>query len=865
MAAIVSDARLRPRLQTYSKSGLWLIAVCFIFSGATGLIYEVLWARMLGLVFGATTFAISAVLAAFMGGLALGSAWAGRLAARIKKPLRAYALLEVGVALYALAVPFLFHSIDGVYAFIWTHFHPGFYAFSLWRFVLSCAVLLIPTTLMGATLPVLTAALVRSSKETRNSIARLYTCNLVGAILGTILAGFFLLPELGIRATIYTAAIINILIGLAAFFIDRQDAGALTMDAGDEHATLNASSAMDKTATQLDAQAASDENSRERAILERDDLTHKREGIADVLKIDSQKFWLLAAFISGFVTISTQVAWTRVLTMVIGSSTYAFSIVVALFLLGLSSGAYIISTQKQNVNLRRTVRNVEVATAITLFLSLWITNRTPGLLIEIGTGMQLGSWLGLLALQILIAALLILFPAVLMGMVMPLVLVWAGKAGESASVRLVGRSYAVNTLGAIVGAFSTGFILIPKIDTRFTILFAAALCIMLAGIAYKPARADGDVGLHRSLAVGATVALILILFTVGRMMSLNLGDLSKGAYDLLVRLRANPQFSQGETSERKYSAETNRLLMYKEGPTATVSVREDWGVRSMAINGRTNASDKDDMPTQVMLGQLPLLLAPRMERALIVGYGSGVSVGALLESPLKSLECLELEPEVVSAASYFNHVNHEPLKDARLKLIIDDARTYLHVNPTQYDIIVSEPSHPWVPGVANLFTQEFFELGRSRLKDDGVFAQWVQIYQLSPESLRSVLATFLKVFPHARVFRVGGAAQGKDLILVGSRSPLPLERMNARRSEPRMAAELARINLQDEASIASWYVCDETQLAPAVTGAIINTDDNMRVETRAPREAFLPLMDKNAAWIEMLAQQAEAARLIAGN
>jgi spermidine synthase len=840
MAAIISDADLRPRLKAYSKSGLWLIAVCFIFSGATGLIYEVLWARMLGLVFGATTFAISAVLAAFMGGLALGSAWAGRLAARIKKPLRVYAVLEIGVAFYALAVPFLFGLIDNVYALIWTQFHPGFYAFSLWRFVLSCIVLLIPTTLMGATLPVLTAALVRSSSETRNSIARLYTCNLGGAILGTVLAGFFLLPELGIRATIYTAAIINILIGLAAFLIERQDAGALTTHTSDERANLNASNTVSE-------------------ISEPDDLTHARESANDALndasKIDSQKFWLLAAFISGFVTISTQVAWTRVLTMVIGSSTYAFSIVVALFLLGLSSGAYIISTQKSNVNLRRTVLNVEVATAIALFLSLWITNRTPGLLIDIGTSLQLGSWLGLLALQILIAALLILFPAVLMGMVMPLVLVWAGKAGESASVRLVGRSYAVNTLGAIVGAFSTGFILIPKIDTRFTILFAAALCIMLAGVAYKPARADADGGLHRSLAVGATVALVLVLFIFGRMMSLNLGDLSKGAYDLLVRLRANPQFSQGETSERKYSAETNRLLMYKEGPTATVSVREDWGVRSMAINGRTNASDKDDMPTQVMLGQLPLLLAPHTERALIVGYGSGVSVGALLESPLQSLECLELEPEVVSAASYFNHVNHEPLKDARLKLIIDDARTYLHVNPTQYDIIVSEPSHPWVPGVANLFTQEFFELGRSRLKDDGVFAQWVQIYQLSPESLRSVLATFLKVFPHARVFRVGGAAQGKDLILVGSRSPLPLERINERRNEPRMSAELARINLQDEASLASWYVCDETQLAPAVNGAIINTDDNMRVETRAPREAFLPLMERNAAWIEMLAQK----------
>src|SRR5215212_1679452 len=178
MVAVSDQAQeVRPDLHVYSKSSLWLVALCFILSGATGLIYEVLWARMLGLVFGATTFAISAVLAAFMGGLALGSAWAGRLAARIQRPLRAYGLLEIGIALYALAVPFLFRLIDSAYALVWEQFHPGFYAFSLWRFVLSCCVLLIPTTLMGATLPVLASALLRSPAHTATSVTRLYTCN----------------------------------------------------------------------------------------------------------------------------------------------------------------------------------------------------------------------------------------------------------------------------------------------------------------------------------------------------------------------------------------------------------------------------------------------------------------------------------------------------------------------------------------------------------------------------------------------------------------------------------------------------------------------------------------------------------------
>src|SRR4029079_13784319 len=198
----------------------------------------------------------------------------------------------------------------------------------------------------------------------------------------------------------------------------------------------------------------------------------------------------------------------------------------------------------------------------------------------------------------------------------------------------------------------------------------------------------------------------------------------------------------------------------------------DWDITSMAINGRTNASDRADMATQVMLGQMPLLLAPKLDNALIAGYATGVTAGSMLQSPIQSIDCLELEPATVNGSRFFEHVNNHPLSDGRMHLIIDDARTYLRVTPNRYDMIVSEPSHPWVPGVANLFTREFFELGRDRLSDEGVFVQWVQIYQLSTETLRSVLATYQGVFPHVLVFRVGGVDKGKDLLLVGSNKPL---------------------------------------------------------------------------------------------
>lgn len=811
MASVITEARQNTVVSIYSNKTVWLIGICFVLSGATGLVYEVLWARMLGLVFGATTLAISTVLAAFMGGLALGSAIGGRVGGRIKRPFRAYGLLEIGIAVYALAVPLLFSLVDNLYAVVWQQFHPGFFTFSVWRFVLSCVMLLVPTTMMGATLPILSAALIRSSAFKTSSVTRLYTCNLLGAIFGTVIAGFVLLPNLGVRWTIYTAALINVVIGLIAILVDRSD-----------------DSSTSATETTPDSAAAT----------------------ANVTIAEDQKFWLFCAFVSGFVTISTQVAWSRLLTMIIGSSTYAFTIVVALFLIGLSFGAYVIGRKDYSAKLREMIFKVELITGIVLFLSLFVLNAIPEILVNIGMKLAVSSWAGLLGLQIFCAALLILLPAFLMGMVMPLILVWASKGHVAGSIRLVGRAYAVNTIGAIAGAFCAGFFLIPRLTTKLTLSFAAALCVFTAGLAFKSRSQTGDLDLRRSVVVGLSVIVALGIFL--RPPRMNIADFSVGAYDGLVRVLARTQGVPTEEEKRDKGPEVHRLLMYEEGPTSTVSVRKDWDITSLAINGRTNASDREDMPTQVMLGQLPLLVTPNIRNALVVGFASGVSVGSMLQSPIESLECVELEPATVNASRFFEHVNNRPLNDPRMRLIIDDARTYLRVTPTRYDVIVSEPSHPWVPGVANLFTQEFFELGRGRLTDDGVFAQWLQIYQMSTESLRSVLATYHKVFPHVLVFRVGGVAKGKDLILLGSMKPLNLNLLPQRLQDARISKELARVEMSQEAQVRDWYVCDETRLGPAVAGAVINTDDNMHIETTVPREAFLPLMQSNAEWVKRL-------------
>src|SRR5690349_1420106 len=469
----------RSGVSVYSSSTIVVVGVCFVLSGATGLIYEVLWVRMLGLVFGATTLAVSTVLAAFMGGLALGSALAGKLARRIKRPLRTYGLMEIGIALYALLVPLLFRLIDHFYVLIWQQLHPGYFSFSLWRFTLSGLVLLVPTTLMGATLPVLAAAFVRSSRDS-NSVTRLYACNLAGAIIGTLAAGFLLLPALGVRTTIAVAAVLNVIVGMIAIVLQRRT------NAHSEH--------------------------------QEHPVNLEKNHVNPVTN-----FWWFAALTSGFVTISAQVSWTRTLTMIIGSSTYAFSIVVALFLIGLALGAWLVARKDRSSRLRSAILKVEAVTALSLLLSLFVLNQIPALLINLGLRLHVSSWAGLLALQILSATLLILLPALLMGMVMPLVLVWASSDRASAVAR-VGRSYAVNTIGAIAGAFITGFILIPKTSTRFTLLFAAVCCLVVAATAYQPT--GRDPALKRSVAIGLIPVLVIVLFIVAPRM--NLADLSIG-------------------------------------------------------------------------------------------------------------------------------------------------------------------------------------------------------------------------------------------------------------------------------------------------------------------------------------------------
>jgi len=422
MSAITAQTEIP--ISNNARKAFVLIAVCFTLSGAAGLFYEVLWMRMLGLVFGATTVAISVVLTAFMGGLALGSAIGGKVAARFENALRAYGVIEIAIGFCAICLPLIFRIVDGLDAMVWRTIHPGGLLFSLLRFVMVSAVLLIPTMLMGATLPIIVSA-VRQFGDSRSvTISRLYGLNLLGAIVGTVIAGFFFLPAFGIRLTIWIAAATNMSVGIVALLFGRR------------------------------SHSRGDFTNRQRL--------HADTAQAEVLTAANRRpFWFLCAFCSGLVTIGMQIIWSRLLAMIIGSSTYAFALVMALFLLGLALGAWIASllVKGDSHRLRGVVFPVQLFTVVALFMSLRMTSTVPSMLVSIGFRFGINSWAGLLSLQALAAMILILVPATLMGMIMPIVLTWAGQASASSVARTVGQVYALNTLGAIVGALVTTFVL----------------------------------------------------------------------------------------------------------------------------------------------------------------------------------------------------------------------------------------------------------------------------------------------------------------------------------------------------------------------------------------------------------------------
>ncbi len=783
--------------------------ILFAVSGAAALIYEVVWTRLLTLHLGHGLAAASAVLAAFMGGLAAGAGVAGRAASRLSpvRALRAYGLLEIAIGGLALLMPAALIAVQPLLAATYAD-GAGGATFALLRLATSVLLLCVPAACMGATFPIAARWMVRTSSMAARDAGALYAVNTLGAAAGAVLAGFWLIPAIGLRGSTYTAAALNLIAAGGALLIAKR-ADASYVEAGLQSLLPDTAAPTGETSP----------------------------GGTKVppLPTSPKRVWLAATAlgVSGFVSLTLQIVWTRLLVQILGPTTYAFSIVVAIFIIGIAGGSAIASRLAAHIN-------PAIGLACSLLLSagfaLAAASGVDWALLTIAEIVSRPEYqfADVLRREVLLVSGLLLPMTLAFGAAFPFAIAMAADRDDAVS-EPIGLIYAVNTIGAILGSLLAGFWLVPELGLHGTIRLVAGLG---AGVALAVLIKAGH-GRGRALAFALAGAVAVALVALPQW---DRALLSSGAYKYAPAMRG---------SDLETSLTAGELLSYREGSTGTVAVRRLTGTISLAIDGKVDASNAGDMLTQRLLAHVPLLLHPNPTRAAILGLGSGVTLGSALTQPLTEATVLEISPGVVEASRFFEAENHGALADARTRLIVGDGRTHLMLGRQTYDVIVSEPSNPWMAGIASLFTREFFEGARARLAPGGVLCQWAHTYDISNADLRSIVATFLSVFPHGTMWLVGDA----DVLLVGSTEPMDdrIAGMAAAMKRPGVGADLAGVGVTGAFPLISLFVAQGDALKAWANGAPIQTDDRSMLEFSGPRSIFGTARDDNAAALRELA------------
>ena len=906
--------------------------VAFFLSGASSLVFQTLWSRLLSHVFGSSSIAISSVVSVFMGGLGLGAYVFGKRAERVRDPLLLYALAETAVGAIALVIPHLLQS-DGwlahVNGVLRERLGAGSAGFLLARFACIVPLLIVPTTLMGSTLPLLTRHFVSahsSADAASRTVGRLYAINTFGAVIGVFACSFVLLPSFGVQVANGVAAGTNFALAALILLLRRLSRATGNPAQTEPAATTVASAA----------------------------------GLPRVLR------WAAALSFagSGFSSLLYEVVWSRALVNTIGGSLYSFALILTTFLVGIGAGSALLSALLAqrvhplslaavggagasllmfapwavHVNLWTAVGAIFAALAAIVVGAVFARNKAQRLalftdqdssLSERSSALRLLLIPAVLALSALVqradrlsaiscavvlamcaflalllstyqrplasliglqvciaattcmsaafadelsltfasmvaplyqqlpervgtvqtfmfltAALCVLPSALAMGAVFPASL-RAWTSGGRAIAKDVGMVYAGNTVGSILGAWLPGFVLMPLLGMQTTLHIGilwnllTALALSILATAYAPVGSSERRALTWTTGALPWLMAVILFATLrpSHLLGWNISKMTLGAFRISL--------ARDVLDEETWGAPD--LVYYRDGLSTTVTV-ERWG-RHMSLknNGKVDASNGDDMPTQIMVAALPLLLhdpKPDMDVA-IVGFGSGVTVGAALQFPLRSLDVVELERATVEASRFFAEVNHLDyassefpyVREPRLTVIADDGRNYLAATSKRYDAIVSEPSNPWLTGVSDLFTRDHFAVAKRRLKPGGVYCQWAQLYELSPDNVKTLYRTFAENFRHVLVFSAEDVSS--DTVLVGSDSPLPLDLARIARGfeQPRVAAELERAYIHaPEAVLARVLLASRAEVLKFTAGAVINTDDNARIELAAPRD-----------------------------
>lgn len=770
-------------------------AVCFFVSGAAGLLYEVVWSKQLSVVLGNSLHAISTVVAAFLCGLALGAWWLGRRLVHRAAGARRYALLELGIAalgLCSLAMPVALGPVIGA---LGGAFALGSAAFAFVRFVVVFASLLPPTLLMGATLPVLVEhfehALVGPA------LSWLYAINTFGAVAGSLAGGFALIPGLGLRRTTIVAAALNVAAGAIAW----RFAGA------------------SRAAAEASADAAAEVSGGAPA-------RHAAGAVAPLLPRDARVLIGVMLAISGFAALAFQIAWVRLFGLLLGSSVYSFSGVLGVYLVGLAIGSMLAGRFLLRLDSLAGFAAMQAGIALSAAGAVWLFPGLPERFLAIvqaaGT-----NWWSLFGAELVLVAAVILVPCVLLGAVFPVAarLLSAGDGG-----RAVGRAYAANTLGTIAGSLAAGYVMVPRLGVQGTHVAALALSALVALLALAAAARARALPGATAGAVAGALALAAVL--AGAAPAWQPIEMSAGVFRPAARAWIEGVSNPQEGGRIRSALGREKLLLYREGLNGSVLVTRDTLGRNtvMRINGKTDASD-NDMLTQVLSGLVPGALADSGARTLVIGQGSGVTLESVLAAGAGRTDLAEIEPAVIEGSRFFQEPGRDPLADPRVHVVLDDGRTVLAQSRERYGLIVSEPSNPWMAGVNNLFTLDFYRLVRARLERGGVFAQWIQLYEISPATFRSILGAFLEVFPRGNAFV---ASERSDLILVACDDPRPLSL--ARLRAPQVAGPLRRAKLLGPEAVGAFWIGTFDSLHVLAAGATFNTDDRRIAEYRAPRD-----------------------------
>ena len=750
----------------YTKPIVWLI---FIFSGASGLIYQVIWMRQLTLIFGSTVFATSTVLTAFMAGLALGSYYFGRkIDESTQSPLRLYALLEAGIGAFCLVWPLILAALSAVYVLIHRNVTSEFYTLSLIRFVLTFGVILIPSTLMGGTLPVLTRFFVKRLEQLGTNIGILYALNTFGAVVGTVAAGFFLIEALGVRWTLGIGIAINFAVAAVAIMLTQKVSGT-----------------------------EADEPPEETQHAESEDVPYLPE----------RRLVLWAIGISGFCALAYEVLWTRIMVFFLGSTTYAFATMLAAFLFGIAVGSMVFSRWVDRIK-----QPIAVFGVVQLGIGLFALILMPAFEELYVMSQAFQSTFGASRFWAFFSCFLVMcLPTFLMGASFPLVTkIYTGNARQLG--RSIGNVYAVNTVGSILGAFCAGFILIPLLGIRPSIVLTVVLNTGIGCFLVLKSRQLTETG--KSLLQGVGVGMPI---------------LNAGLAVILLFTVNQPLFLKSTIFKTQRPGDT--LIDYNEEVDATVTtLKDDEGVYRLYVDTNQAAdASRWDSPSHRVIAHLPLLLHPRPKQALVVGFGMGLTSHSITQHGVR-VDAVELSSGVISAAQkHFTHINGNVFENPLFNYRLNDGRNHILMTKTKYDMISTGIIHPLVSaGSSNIYTADFYRLCRRILSADGIMCQWVPLHRLPESHYKMIVRTFIEVFPHTTLWY---KYTPDFVILIGTPEPLRIDYKNfmARAQIASIYEGLAADDLDGPSLLDSFMMGPEAVRAYAGVGPV-HTDNRPRLE-----------------------------------